>query len=485
MLPSKIIFIGYLVRALGPEDFGLVAISLGVLSSLSMLQLGNAVALGKRLNQALANDDERLFQTEFSNGCMLVGITLIPIVAGLVLVQTSFWGALNIPPARALSGRIVVGAIGSQVIVSALGVPTSACMQALHRLDIHSKLTLASDIARMAATVTWFEVFSSDPVAYAVIMITCVSATRVVVWVWARSALPQARIRSATISWVKIKGLAMFNILAAMNNMSRAVFVQAPVFIVQVFGGLAIAGLYGVSAQLVLLSMGVLTTVTNPITPVVVSLQACKRAEQLKQLFVVLVRVYSLLGIFALVLLVTVGESLLDLWLKNSDPAPLIRALPFVGLMICMGLAGQATKPFLVAGEQLKWPVMVGAAAGLCMLSTQALLAWILHEANILMAVMGVGSVFFACYNLASIWIAAITTKAGMRSLVWRGTKCLGLSMGPATCVLVVAGLRGWGGTWLGLVTTVTCGGLLLVAGLFIFGLDGSERKMLLKAIKA
>jgi|GEM_PF-5130054 len=460
-----VFMLGYVVAKLGGERWGLVALSMSVATMLSLIKLGAAAGIGKRLNESLTRGDARLFGRYFSAGVLLSGVMGGLMLVVLALLLTVFWGRLNIADSLAVEGRIVFAAICLSATFTALSLPLVGCLQAVHRVDVNTKLQSTALLARAAAVVLVFELWEARASTYAIIILVANCGVVVGLACWVRRHVPEARLDFSGVDRALRRDVLGLNILTLFNSLNYVLFMQGPVLLLQVYGGLQLVGLYGIGLQVNNLVRGFLLPGVNAFSPVAVSLEASGRREEMRRLFVVATKSYVAIGMLMWVWFVLIGARVLPLWL-SEDVTELVLALPYLIGAATLGIAAMPAAVVTVALERLRIPAATGVVLAGVMTVGVAL---VLQNpgSHTLMRMCALLVVFFGLYQAARFTVVARAFSMGFSAAL--GELVLRPLLPTAAAGVVLYGGVRWGiaASMLGMVLLTAAAGVVWLAALF------------------
>ncbi len=479
-LAVSFFLIGYVVRVLGREQWGLVVIATTVVSFLSLIELGTSAGIAKKLNMFMTQGDSRRFRQHFTAGAFLCAVLASLMLLMLMGVLVFLWPRLNVAPDLSREGQFVLTAICFSAACSLLSLPSAACLQAVHRIDIHVRLSSIALLLRCGLVVTLFQLIAPRASIYSCVLIVANVFVFVAQAAWVHRYVPDARIVPRLLSTALLRDVVAFNALTVFNTVNYVIFMQAPAFVLQAKTDLGTTGLYGIALQLNNLVRGFLLAPTNALSPVAVHLEAAGKAAQLRQLFCVSTKAYGAVGIMMWVWFWVVGDSFLHLWLAR-DVGELARALPW---LIGATAAGTMTMPaavVVVALERLRVPGIGGMVMSVLMVGVM-LTGFAVGEAHVLTRISIVLAVFFTGYQLLRFGIVVHAMRIPLRETVGD------LLLRPALPALA-AGLALWGAAHHGLTSTaLQLGGSTAAAGVVFgtavwFGVVGQAERTLARTL--
>jgi O-antigen/teichoic acid export membrane protein len=371
---SNFFFLAYVIRKLGTEAYGLVALAVSTVMLISLVQLGGSTGVAKKLTALTAKGDNKEFGRYFSASAAIYGGIGALVFLIVLLVTTLFWSALRVPDAFALEGRFVLAAVGVAAVLSCVSTPLTACFQAAHRIDVFEKIQVTSLLTRMTATVAWFELFGASPGAYAVLLLIDRVVQTGLVWWWVRRNLPAARFKIASITQTVIKDLIGFNVQVMAIIGSYLIFLQTPAILLQRSYGLEAVAMYGIAINIHNMLRGLFVVGLNAIRPLVISLEARGDREQTKSVFLLSGKLF--IGVSGLVWvgMLLFGQPFLMLWLGKDMP-PLTQGLPILMAAFAMGLAAMPGEAVLMAMGRIKATSIAGVVMASAMIPAMIWLA--------------------------------------------------------------------------------------------------------------
>ena len=406
--------LGYVVRKLGTEEWGLVVLSTSIVTIMSFVQLSVSAGLGKRLNEFRACGDVAQFKAYFSVGVILS--VVLSTVVGLLIVAaiTVFWPLFAVPDHYTMEGRIVLGAIGGSIIFNVLALPSIACLQAAHRIDIHAKSESLSLLLRSAMVVILFEYTtpSASTYAYAVLITGLIAFLQL--WIWVRLNMPEARIEFHGVTRGRVRELVSFNLLNALGTVNYILFMHVPAFVMR--HDLHLVGLYGIALQVNNIVRGFFFSGYSALLPLMVTLNSKKDSKRLMDVFAVSTKFFVASSVIVWVWLSIVGPDVLALWLGNKqDLSDLIYALPVLVMVTSMAIGTMPAAALVVTRERLNVTQPIG---GLLVVAMAASL-FVVVEPSVLSKVAALQALFFGLYCLSQTVVAVRCLRVDSLLAAW------------------------------------------------------------------
>ncbi len=471
--------VAYVIRRIGTERWGLVVVATSVVTFLALIQLGASAGLGKKLNSHLTCGRFDDFARCFTAGLVLcLGLSGV-VAVGILVVAFVVWPALNINPAFAREGQLVLLATGAATICTSMNLPFLAGLQALHRLDVDATVNIVAIVARSLAIFAAFELWSASALTYALallgggMLILFGDAT------WVLRHVPHARLTRSGLNLPLFKELVSFNVLTLFNSLNYVAFMQAPALILTRLGepGLLAAGLYGSALQLNNLTRGLLMPGYNALLPMAASLEARRELDQLRRVFLRSTRFFGGVAALTWVGFAVLGDRFLSLWLgSNLAGLPdLQRALPWLIGTSALGIATLPAAAYLVALERLRLSAVSGVALAALLVALLLVLLPPSSGKALLYAAIFL-CVCFGLYQLIRVAIVAselsVSVSELLKALVLRPTPPA--IAAAATALLCVRPAPTDSILWF-VLSAVACA-LVFVLCAAVFLLDADER---------
>jgi O-antigen/teichoic acid export membrane protein len=400
--------LGYAVRKLGTEEWGLVVLTTSIVTIISFVQLSASAGLGKRLNEFRTCGDVVQFRAYFSVSIILSLFLSTAVCLLIVAAITVFWPLFAVPDHYTTEGRIVLSAIGGSIIFNILALPSIACLQAAHRIDIHARSQSLSLLLRSAAVVILFEYTtpSASTYAYAVLFTSLFAFLQL--WIWVRQNMPEARAEFHGVTRARVKELVGFNLLNALGTVNYILFMQAPVFVMR--HDLHLVGLYGIALQINNMVRGVFFSGHSALLPLMVTLNSKEDSKRLMDLFVVSTKFFVASSVIAWAWLSIVGPDVLALWLgSRQDLSDLIYALPLLVLVTSMAIGAMPAAALVVTMEKLNVTTAVGGILVVAMVTS----LFVVVEPSVLCKIAALQALCFGLYCLSQTLVAVRCLRIG------------------------------------------------------------------------
>lgn len=393
-LATGMFLIGYLVRKLGSERWGLIVLSMSLASFISLIELTASAGIAKKLTEFRAQRRSGQYTRYLSAGIALSSALAVLMLLVLALLLTIGWEYLGVAQELQAEGRVVVGIIGVTSALMALTVPFNACLQSAHRLDIQSSLSIASVIGRTVLVVMAYEFFAPYAWIYAAIILVSSIPLLIGPVLWVSRNIPEAQFVPRLISYSTLLDLFKFNALIMLNSVNYVMFMQTPAILLQRIDGSVAVGNYGIALQLTNMIRALLVAANNALNPVVVAFEATRQRARLQSVFLIATKTFVGTAGLLWIAFYFLGDSFLDLWL--SSPATGLKdALPWLIGASAVGIAALPSAGFLVALERMR-----GAAIGGFVIACSTIpIMWLFATSGVEQVLPRVSIVLFVAFG--------------------------------------------------------------------------------------
>ena len=349
--------IGFVIKSVGIEQWGLLTVSVSLISLLSVLQSSISGAAGKKMTDFLGKGDRDEYQRYFFATVQLTIAVCILIFFFLSCYFIFFIDSLIDSDVEAL--KIVFGVTSLNVLIQILSLPALAVLQSFNRIDYQSKATIFAFLLRFILVFTVF-IFIRNIQTYAWILLVEVLMSSVMLYFF---AFKQARLRidmSLTkIDYQYLMGIVKFNFLNLFNNLNYLIFLQVPAIIITKFFGLTMAGYYGVGLQVNGLLRGFVSVFSASLMPIFNILRVRGDRVRLSTTFLLSMKLFSLFSFTTLFFFILFSPEFLSFWLGKKDAA-LTEFITGFSVFINVGVFFIPSALILVTLEKLKTTSILG-----------------------------------------------------------------------------------------------------------------------------
>jgi O-antigen/teichoic acid export membrane protein len=452
--------IPFTVRALGLDQFGLLAFAWVVFAYSTVFDLGVSRALTRYAAEAISADDSDRLSRLFWNA--LLANTLLGMCGALLflLVSPHLAAALNVPPHLMASAQKAMYVVAAAIPATLVTTTFRGLLEADYRFDLVNLVTVPSSVLLYVlpaiASIAGFDV----PFILTLILLSRIGSAVAFVRL-TRNAFPRLRLHS--LDGKTLRQLFAYGGWVTVSGIAGTIFAYADRILISLFRGVGAVTFYAVPYEVVA-RMWILPTAISAVLFPAFSARQPSSPVDLRQLYGQAFVALLSLTAAVVVALVLIGKELLTLWVGASlatPSAPVLRvlaigvginSLAFVPFALIQGVSrpdltgklhGLSLVPFLAVGVVLAealGPIGVALAFTL-RLSTEATLLF-LTAARIaprLSSVLVTTRILISIAAAASVVVAAALLIAFDAPLVVRS------SFVVVTTVLALAAIWGLG----------------------------------------
>jgi len=351
------VIIGFVIRSVGIAQWGVLTISVSLISLLSVLQSSISGAAGKKLTDFFISKDIEGY-TKYYKATIYITVLIILVIICVLSICYCFFLENLIEESISLL-KIIYVLTSVNVVIQILGLPGIALLQSINRLDYHSKILFFGFIIRAILVLILFKFFKTI-VVYSIILLAEVIFNTIFLYIITFKITGINLIpKTEKIGKEYLLNVVKFNSLNLVNNLNYIVFLQVPSIIVAKKFGLEYSGYYGIGLQLNNLLRGLVSIVGMAIMPVFNIINAKKDYNKLVQVFLIFTKIFSVLGLFVIILSFYFIEQGIYLWLKIENQN-LIYFLKVFSFFIAIGISFIPSANILVTLEKLKFSSFFG-----------------------------------------------------------------------------------------------------------------------------
>ncbi|MBB5350827.1 O-antigen/teichoic acid export membrane protein [Haloferula luteola] len=247
-ITSNIVILGYVVKAVGLEQWGILTYSLSVVTVLSLLQLSISAAAAKRLGDFFHARNFQAFN-QYLSATIYSIVALVGILASIFIGVYISGAASHFEGDNQQAFRQVYLATATNALLQIIALPAIAVLQSQNKTHLVSKATLMGNIVRSILVFSIFPWFKEITV-YSMILATESLSVLLVVWYQSVKSLHEIPVQLVKVSMRFVWDMLSFNLFNLLNNLVYILFIQAPVFIISHKYGNTAVGVYGLGVQL-------------------------------------------------------------------------------------------------------------------------------------------------------------------------------------------------------------------------------------------
>jgi O-antigen/teichoic acid export membrane protein len=447
-----IILQGYVIRALGRDEYALWPLILTCLSFASVIPVGIGSGTGRFLAHALGRKDVREVEQITTSLFVALSVGALLYTAAVVMVSLYFERIFDLPegtngigpPAMLLAG--MGGAIALPFGVFSGG------LQAAQQFVVLNVLGVLSLAARLLLTVLAFTVSTPSLIWVAGVQLLVTVAENVALFWFAQRLVPWQRIRRAAFSWPVLRQTHGFSLLVLVTTVAGLLYWQVDTIVINKLLDPALVTGYSVVVSFVLYSYQIASLGISVIGPVSTILHARQEIPRLSRLIYRANRIVVPWGACLLGFLMICGREVLNLYLGPGYD-------PYAILFLILGISG------IVSATQVASGLVPQAFGRVSLVAIMSLMAAILNATLSVLFILVCGwalvgvtlgtAVVMIVYKLVFWpWYTAAMLRVPVSEYVWRTVILPLADTTPFLAIVLVAQVAGCAHGWVGLAAT-------------------------------
>ncbi len=353
------LLISYVITSVGVKNWGILTLSISVVSLLSIVQSGISGGTSKRLSDSYYINDYNGFNKYYS-GTLLI-IYFLVFVIGLILFLYSKYFLQNIinDDTEIQTVRYVFYLTAITTLLQIIKLPFIAILQALNRVDIIANVITFGFLLRTILVLTLF-VFNRSIVVYCLILAIEFCFHLLVTYYYARKNTSKfLRIKFKDIQFSYLLEILKFNLYNFINSLNYVFFIQLPALVVASRYGLIFSGYYGIGVQLNNLLRGFINILSNAIRPVFNILKSQEKINDLLKYFMLSNKLFLIVGGGIVIMSTAFLEDFLIIWLGEANTDLLVFCKYFL-IFTAIGIISVPSAIMIITYEKLKFTSYFG-----------------------------------------------------------------------------------------------------------------------------
>ncbi len=334
---AHFILVGYIVRKLGSEAFGLVMLLISLTSMTELLGRGVSYALTKHLSEAITKKESHL-SNEYINTSLAWFLFCALLGGSICVVLANYIGRFfEIPEELISDTRLALWLIGLRVVLCFPLNTFQGVLFAYQRYDLANLSKSVSIIFRFVGVILFFEFVSSGIVPLIVITIISLLLERVL-WAWfSKSVAEDLHIKASLVSRRAIFALLSFGGFIVVIYTANIVGYEAVKWVIGSKLSVIDVGGYSLLAYLAVAGDGLVKSISTVLMPVASKYNALERHDTNVRLILLSTKYVMVVssGLFLMPLLLL--RPFLTLWVSDKYEPEYISLLAQAGIIVFLG----------------------------------------------------------------------------------------------------------------------------------------------------
>lgn len=275
----------YLFSALGPDGFGVIALTGSTAGLLRLLDAGMAHSIARFVSRFESLGERQGSLRVVNTSLLLYSITGVFAAAIVHFVGSRYLGALGVPPSIQAPAKTVFSLVAMSLAFRFPGNAFEGALRGLQRFDLANSAVVADRVVYALACVVSISLLGLDLVSVGASLLLGASISQLVRVLTLRRALGELRLSWSYVDRHTIRELLGFGAMAFLTQISWFLERTVGRVLVSAFLGAAALGVYALLTTATSLLFRMMTAVTNVVLPVASQLESTKDTAGLRRLW--------------------------------------------------------------------------------------------------------------------------------------------------------------------------------------------------------
>lgn len=341
------ILVGFLVREIGPDAFGIITLVISFTIVAELLGRGMVKATTKYLASFSRDADaatiNQFVSTSFAwlAGCAVLGSITFFILGEHVSM-------FEMPDRFLADARLAFWLMGARVLLCFPFNAFQGVLLARQRYDVVNVAKVISLVTRLVVVITWFKLVSAGIPQLVIITIATLILER---WIWyfcARREVPDMRLGAAYLSRSALKVLVGFGALLLVIDVANMIGYEAAKWVMGKLVSVRDVGAYALIAQLAQFAASLVLSISSVLVPAASRLDSARQHGKNVRLVEISTKYAMIIAGGLCIASLPLLDSLLTLWVGESYSADYLAELTLAGRILLVGQWATATASCLL-----------------------------------------------------------------------------------------------------------------------------------------
>lgn len=348
-----IVSVPYLLKALGTDGYGLIAI-LGTIIGLStVIDLGLRAALGQTLTELLSFKDYKAYSETISTALILYLLISFLFAAIIYLAAPSLTSMLNVTEDLTSTAISLIRFYGTSSIIISFVTPVfSAALHSHHRFDIVNIIQTITGTLSKVVIITMILFANFKIIDWAIVTLLFQLVALVLMVIAFRKTCEFINISANLFNFKRLTPLYKLGKRMYVIHLSQTISNKSDPIIVSSFSDIKAVGLYQPASIITQAIKPVVLTLTSQLYPLITKNHVAGRHEQVNKIFILSSKYTFLLASLSSAGLFFFSEVFTKLWLSPSIGDDHLIVAELIKLFVIADTIGYASST--------QWPVLLG-----------------------------------------------------------------------------------------------------------------------------
>lgn len=360
---ANFILVGYAVRKLGKDAFGLVSLALSLTGMSEILGRGICQALIKNVAAAISRSENEKINEYLSTSVMWYSMCAIfgASICGIVAINVNH--IFKIPPELITTAKIAMWMMAVRILVLFPLEAFQGILFAHQHYDLANLSKSIMVILRVLATILYFEFVR--PGVISLILITIISlAFERITWVWYSFRLSKyLKIKLSLVTYSTLAMLVSFGIFMMIIDVANMIGYEMVKWVIGFELSVQDVGGYTLIASLASFVGALVRAVANVLVPVASKYDALNRHDMNKQLALLSAKYSMIMSSGLCIVPLLLIRPFLNLWVGVKYSPEYLTSLAYGGIALFIGqwVIGMAVNllQMLTGVGKIKIPMLV------------------------------------------------------------------------------------------------------------------------------
>lgn len=353
---SSFFVVAYVIKVVGIEQWGILTLSLSLITALSFLQSGFSAGVSRDLSGYYYKGEK----SNYSNLMNNVIVLSLGIVFLIVIINVVFYLFFNNTFILFNDDNILVYIlIATSVLFQVLQIPFMASFQSINKIDTIEYLNIISILFRVVLVFSLFLLVGSILVyAFILFLENLLRLISMIILLRNEDGLLSFKGFTLKVKKEEIISILKVNSFIIINGLNYLILVQLTVVSLNTFYSLEMIGYFGIALQINSLIRSAAGLLSKSMAPIFNILRAKNKLDELREIYHFSHQLFNFIGGSLLIFMVLIGNKLY-MSMINIQTYNLLFLLNNFSWFILFGVLSIPITNLLVTIDKIKKPALI------------------------------------------------------------------------------------------------------------------------------
>lgn len=259
----------FLVSHLGPAQFGLISLTIALVSYFGVFSQTISAAINRNLTIAIQSHDRVNAQRIYFNSIAGAGLVILMLITPLALLSLNITSLVNVPAGAEGSSRILSLAISFAFLLSIAALPFQAVSFAENKTYLYALSSILQNMVRLALTVALVLFVAANLASVGVALVASGIASFVFIVLTSLRVAPWLSPTQRTFDWLEIQRLLRLSADIFIMQLGTVAMMSSELVAVNLLFGDYVGGRYAAAVQLAFMLRNVVVSLASLASPVI------------------------------------------------------------------------------------------------------------------------------------------------------------------------------------------------------------------------